>query len=106
VILEQAMVEYELILPPDFDDYAWEVESKGWFSGAVVKFSGKKYSLNFYDSSRLSQEIADELSAHPMFVEDNLVVLESIDRSHMEKAVESLARSGKYNCLKADAETV
>lgn len=69
------MVDYELTLPNDFDDYAWEVESKGWFSGAVVRFQGKQYRLNFYDPTRLAQEIADELSDRDVFVEDNLLVI-------------------------------
>lgn len=52
---EASMVDYVLKLPVDFDDYAWEVESKGWFGEAVVVAQGKRYKLNFYDPVRLTQ---------------------------------------------------
>ena len=72
------MVSYELSLPEDFDDYEWEVESKGWFNGAVLTYQHKQYKLNFYDPTRLAQEIADELSDHNVFLEDNMLVLRKV----------------------------
>jgi hypothetical protein len=35
------------ILPEGFDEYAWEVEAKGYFSEAMLSFSGKRYRLKF-----------------------------------------------------------
>ncbi|TQV84817.1 hypothetical protein FKG94_04695 [Exilibacterium tricleocarpae] len=89
------MINYQLKLPDDFEEYAWEVESKGWFQ-ALAEFDGVRYQITFYDQARLTQDIDDELEDEPIFFESNLLVLESVDRSHMEKAIEYLANSGKY----------
>lgn len=90
------MINYKLELPDDFDDYAWEVESKGWFSGATALFGGRRFELVFYDPARLSQDIKDELDEGVAFLERNLLVVKSVDRNHMEKAIEFIARTGKY----------
>jgi len=91
-----AMIDYKLELPDDFNDYAWEVESKGWFSGAIAVLGGCRYRVAFYDPTRLSQDIEDELDENVAFLERNLLVIKSVDRNNMEKAIEFLAKSGKY----------
>ncbi|AJQ94831.1 hypothetical protein [Gynuella sunshinyii] len=96
------MSTYELRLPNDFSDYEWEVKSKGWFNGAVVTFEGELYKLSFYDPTRLSQEIKDELLSESVFFENNLLVVKTVDRSHIENAVNSLVISGKISYLKAE----
>ncbi len=93
------MIDYKLSFPDDFDDYEWELESKGWFNGAVVVCQESNYRLSFYDPVRLAQEIEDELSSTAVFMEENLVVINSVDRAHMEKAVKYLMESGKYKDL-------
>lgn len=89
------MINYKLVLPNDFDDYAWEIESKGWFN-AIAEFDGARYQISFYDPTRLSQDVEDELDENPAFYESNLLVVKLVDRPHMEKAVEYLAKTGKY----------
>ncbi|MES2822757.1 MAG: hypothetical protein V4732_04075 [Pseudomonadota bacterium] len=96
------MLNYKLVLPDDFDDYEWEVKSKGWFNGVAVIFQNKKYILNFYDPIRLSQEIGDELSDSDVFFEDNLIVVHSVDRSQIEKAVDFLAKAERLTRLKPE----
>lgn len=81
------MITYELVLPPDFQDYAWEVESKGWFSEAVLLHLNKRYRLNFYNPVRLVQEIGDSLRSQPLFIVPNLLVVNSITETAMHKAV-------------------
>lgn len=91
-----AMIDYKLELPDDFEDYAWEVESKGWFSGAIALLGGSRYKVVFYDPTRLSQDIKDELDESVAFLERNLMIVKTVDRNNMEKAIEFIAKTGKY----------
>ena len=90
------MIDYSLELPDDFDDYAWEVESKGWFSGAIALFGGSRYRVVFYDLARLSQDIEEELDESAAFLERNLLVVKTVDRNNMEKAIEFVAKTERY----------
>lgn len=90
------MIDYKLELPDDFDDYAWEVESKGWFSAATALFGGRRFKLVFYDPTRLAQDIEAELDEGVVFLERNLLVVKSVDRNNMDKAIEFIAKTGKY----------
>ena len=94
------MSSYELSFPKDFDDYEWELESKGWFSDITMKVGDVNYRLNFYDSARLSQDIDDELLAHEAFFEENLIIVKVVNRLHIENAVQYLVESGRYTSLK------
>ena len=89
------MTDFSFVLPADFDDYAWEVEAKGFFSEAVMTVAGKCYRLNFYDPVRLSQEIESELERGAVFFEPNLVIVRSVTKSDMQQAAEVLAQSGQ-----------
>jgi hypothetical protein len=96
------MSGFSFVLPTDFADHEWEVEAKGWFSGATMVLSGKHYRLNFYDVVRLSQEIESELDRGSIFFEPNLVVVKSVTGSHMEQAARQLAESSLVKFLVAD----
>lgn len=98
------MINYQLKLPDDFEDYAWEVESKGWFQ-ATAEFDDVRYQITFYAQARLIQDIDDGLEDEPIFFESNLLVLESVDRSHMEKAIEYLANTSKYKDIMMQEKT-
>lgn len=89
------MADWKLVLPHDFDEYGWEVESKGYFGEARLICSGRHYRLNFYDPARLAQEITDDLQRGACFFEPNLVVIPSVTRSDMEHAAEHLAQSNE-----------
>jgi hypothetical protein len=91
--------DYSLVFPEGFDDYAWEVESKGWFGDARLAFMGRSYRMNFYEPVRLAQEIEDELKRGRPFFEPNLVVVPSVTRQHMEAAVEFLVEYGQLRSL-------
>src|SRR5215510_4449472 len=93
------MASYSLILPEDFDEYEWEVTSKGWFGNALLNFSGRVFRLRFFDPVRLSQEIEDELKRGQAFFEPNLIVVRSVTRSEMDRAAELLVRSGQTSSL-------
>ena len=96
------MSSFTLVLPKDFDDYEWEVKAKGFFSEARLLASGKHYRLNFYDRVRLHQEIESELQRGGVFFEPNLVVVDSVTRSDMERAADVLMRSGQAASLIAE----
>ena len=91
----------QLILPDDFKSYEWEVECKGWFVAQAV-FEGQKFLLNFYDPTRISQDIHDVLESDSLFFEKNLIIVESVNSSNMKKAVSELGSSGKYRCLRGE----
>lgn len=93
------MSRFSFELPPDFADYEWEVEAKGWFSEARIFVSGKRYRLNFYDPVRLGQSIEDELKRDRAFFEPNLVVVQSVTRANMERAAALLAHSSLATAL-------
>ena len=93
-----------LLLPEGFEEYAWEVEAKGYFSEAKLVLAGRQYRLNFIDPVRLSQDVATEFESGRIFFEPNLVVIPSVTRANMEKAVEELLmQSGIAKLLTADS---
>jgi hypothetical protein len=90
-----------LILPQDFSDYEWEIESKGWFSAAKIQIDGVFYRLNFYDPVRLAQEVESSLQNGVAFFEPNLVVVPSLTKANMEQAVQRLAQTQQLEFLVA-----
>jgi len=57
------MPSYSLKWPSDFEDYVWELESKGWFTGLEITLDGKKSTPVFYDEAGLRLEIAHDISS-------------------------------------------
>jgi hypothetical protein len=88
-----------LVMPDGFDESESEIELKGWISGVVLTIEGKRHSLTFYDPVRLAQEIGDQLRRSSIFFEPNLVVVESVTRSAMQSAAESLVATGQLTNL-------
>jgi hypothetical protein len=93
------VTKYSVVFPEGFDDYAWEVQSKGCFPDVRLAVSGKQYRIAFYDPVRLNQEIQDEIQRGGVFFEPNLVVVQSVTRQSMTKALELLMRTEKANSL-------
>jgi hypothetical protein len=91
-----------LVLPEDFDDYAWEVESKGVFWDVLMRYGGREYRLTFYEPQRLAQDVADQLEESPLFFERNLVVVRKVTREAMELAVQELVRERRIDGLSQD----
>lgn len=82
-----AAVDRELILPADFSDYAWEVESKGYFSEVDVRVGDKLVQVTFYEATRLAQDIAEELADDRTFTVSRLLVLERVTVENMRAAI-------------------
>jgi hypothetical protein len=88
-------VNYAIRFPDSFDDDEWEVAQKGYFDGLVVEHSGRIYQPVFYDKIRLGQAISEALrSPRACFTEGNLVVIETVDRGHIESSIRWLAGYG------------
>jgi hypothetical protein len=86
----------------EFDDRtAFEVEEKGFFDHAVVTLAdGSRYSLHFYDPTRLGQELETEQQHGGVCVaEPGLVVIPRVTKCNMEKAVKQLAKNGYFLSL-------
>lgn len=89
------MDHYSLKWPADFDDYSWEVEAKGWFSGVQVSVGDKVFKPVFYDKGRLAQEIEDALANHKYFAETDIVVVDHVSRETMEAAISAMSEAGE-----------
>jgi hypothetical protein len=100
--METLVTNYSLVFPQGFDDYAAEVEAKGWFGEASLTFAGRQHPMTFYDPGRLRQEVEDEIQRGRVFFEPNLVVVASVTRQNMERAVAMLIASGEVASLSAE----
>ena len=96
------MRNFSLIFPDDFDDYAWEVEAKGWLNDVILETNGQKFRIMFYDLARLSQDIESALAINAAFVEKNVVVVPHVTRLAIEQAVQFMAISDGFARLKSE----
>jgi hypothetical protein len=86
---------YSITFPDYFDDYALEIQAKGYFADLVVEAGDARYKPVFYDTVRLRQEYEDHLAGGAAaFAEPNLVVVSELSRASIEAAVAELARAG------------
>lgn len=93
-------VEY----PPRFDEYAWEVQAKGWLPGVVGVIQGRRYSVTVYDKIRLAQDVDDSLKRGDVFMERNLLVVRSVTRENIAAAFAEIVRTGRVGDLQPDEE--
>lgn len=94
----------ELVLPDDFDEYAWEVESKGVFWDVRVRYGGREYPVTFYEPERLAQDAAEELDEGKPFFEPNIIVVRKVSKDAMIAAVAELAKDDRILNLKEIAK--
>lgn len=90
----------ELVLPEDFREYAWEIESKGVFWDARVRYDGKEFAVVFYEPERLAQDASEELNEGNPFFEKNVIVISKVTESEMNTAISRLAKDGRIAHLK------
>lgn len=96
------MSEISLQFPAGFEDYAWEVEAKGWLTGVVAVIEERRYTLTVYDPVRLAQDLDEELKDSKAFFEPNLVVVTSVTRERIAAAVQEIVRTGRLVGLRPD----
>ncbi len=94
------METYKVIFPDGFDDYAWEFEIKGYYSEVRVNIGGQEYEIEFFDPTRLAQDIDMGLSYRAAVVVCNTVLVNAVTRDAMEQAVEYIVRSGEWRQLR------
>jgi len=92
-------MDYELVWPADFDDYAWEVECKGWFPGLGIVIEGEVIQLTIYDPVRLGQDIEMELGLYGSSMFRRVIVVDTVTRENIEKAIAGLAKRGELVSL-------
>ncbi|CAM4095574.1 hypothetical protein [Corallococcus exiguus] len=92
-----------LEFPPGFEDYAWEVEAKGWLPGVVAVIHGRRYTLTVYDPARLTQGVDEALKGGRAFLERNLVVVASVTRERIVSAIQEIFQTGRVSDLRPDS---
>lgn len=93
------MSHFKIEFPPGYEDFAWEVESKGWLQGVTATIAGQRYRLTFYEPMTLAQDIRNELARSTSFFEQNLIVVPATTRDCMTAAIADLARTGAFRYL-------
>ena len=86
----------------DFDvRTAWEVEQKGWFRCAVVILpNGLRIPVFFLDPIRLAQDLEYAVGeGRCCLAEPGLIIVPSVTREAMERAVSELFESKYFDCL-------
>ena len=78
------------------------IRKKGFFQNSILMIDGEEYQIIFFDRHRVLQEMEDELKSSQVFLEKNLVVVNSITRKNMELAVEKIMNDGRYLSLAPD----
>jgi hypothetical protein len=96
------MTNITLQFPPGFDEYDWEVESKGWLPGVVAVIEERRYTLTVYDLARLAQDVDEVLKEGRAFFEPNLVVVASVTRASIATAIEDIVNTGRLDDLRPD----
>lgn len=94
------MSTFKLEFPEDFDDYEWEVESKGFLGNIQLQFDRQSYLISFYDKERLMQEIVDEIESNGFFFESNLIIIDSVTKANMVESIERLVKTSEIKGLK------
>jgi hypothetical protein len=82
---------YSLVLPADFDEVAWLIETEGWFAGVTIEAGTDRYRPEFYDPVRLAQTIADEVRRSGIAVVENIIVVPAVTLDAIEASVGRLA---------------
>lgn len=85
------MSAHELIFPPEFLEYEYEYEAKGYLTGARIALGEQHADVVFYEPVRLGQDIAEELADTGYLALANLVVVPQVTREALIHAVDLLA---------------
>lgn len=94
-----------VLFPDWYDDLAEvEVEHKGWLQGVRVELpDGRLYPVHFYDPVRLGQDLEEEAKwERPYIAEPGMIVVPSVTREAVRKAVASLTDTGYFRHLQGE----
>jgi len=92
----------KLLLPADFSERDhFEIKHKGWFSAEVEIMGQHRYAVNFYDCTRLTQEVNDGVERGiPCLGEPGMIVVKEVTIETMEAALAYLFTAGYFEHLK------
>ena len=78
---------------------AFEVPLRGYRGHVWAQLTdGSRRPLNYYDVTRLSQELEDNRrQGRPFFAEPNLIILPEVTLENMETAAKVLAKEGYFD---------
>lgn len=78
------------------------VVSKGCLDVCVEFSNGTMYKVAFYDRVRFIQTVDDELMRSDFFLEENVVLLDTVDRKSILRALEIIDSEGSYSRFISD----
>ena len=81
---------FELRVPEYLDGDAYEIEMKGYLDATLV-VGDRSIHLTFYDPIRLSQDVEAVLERGSSAFAGTVIVVPSVTRSSIAKAIEELA---------------
>ncbi len=87
-------LEWSIQVAAYLDEEPEMAESKGWLGGSIVLIDGRRIPVTFYDPARLAQNVEAAVRTRGYFSEGALVVVPSITRANIEKAVAAIAEQG------------
>jgi len=94
----------KVIFETPFDERAqFEAKAKGYLGCAkVMLHDGRTYSVTFYDTVRLAQDLEYEVTSGRGCVADiGMIVLAEVTFNNINKAVSKLAKEGYFEGLRA-----
>jgi hypothetical protein len=89
--LKMSAVEWSIQLARYLDEEPDMVATRGWLSGSIVELDGCRIPIAFYDPIRLAQSIDTQVRAAGYYCEGAVIVVPSVTRANIEKAVASIA---------------
>ncbi len=90
------VINFEIEFPEGFEDYAWEVEAKGWLPDVIVTIGDRRFRMTVYDPIRLAQEIESEIERDGVFIHRHLLVVPSVTPAFIRAGVASVIRAGRH----------
>lgn len=96
----------ELVFPAEFDARAeYEAEQRGLLDYVKVRLAGETiYSVCFFTPARIAVELGLLREAgEPCMADPGMIVVPSVTRNEMSKAVQYLSASGYFGRLLPDA---
>ena len=82
----------QVVYPFAMDDYDWAMtETKGWIE-ITVQWANRRKTINFYDPTRLAQEVQSAATRSGYFAESAVVVLPAVTKEAIEAVIAKMAQ--------------
>jgi len=94
--------KYTFTFVEGYDDDPELSRIKGWVSGVLTFPDSRMYSLYFVTLQRLVQDASDQLSSASFYAEENMIIVNDIERNIILSSVSDIVSSGYVACLVED----